>query len=195
MQLLERGQPLASLAEYARQARHGDGRLVLVTGEAGVGKSALVERLESDLNDARWSWGACDGLVTPRPLGPLFDLAAQLGGELLGLCRARAPRSELFDALLRQASEPGTLNVVIVEDVHWADEATVDLLRFLGPPREGRPVRRAPDRAVPQRRRPGLLPARRAGRAGHPRPSRRARGALRGRPPGGQPLGSPGDQR
>ena len=85
-----------------------------------------------DLPDARWSWGACDGLFTPRPLGPLFDLAGQLGGELLDLCRARAAREELFGALLRQVSEPGTLNVVVMEDVHWADEATIDLLRFLG---------------------------------------------------------------
>ncbi len=113
-----------------RQA--SDGRLALVAGEAGVGKSALVEAFERDLRDARWSWGACDGLFTPRPLGPLFDLAAQLGGELLELCRARAGREALFAALLRQVSEPGMLDVVVVEDVHWADEATVDLLRFLG---------------------------------------------------------------
>jgi DNA-binding CsgD family transcriptional regulator/tetratricopeptide (TPR) repeat protein len=132
MTLLERESSLASLAEYAREARRGEGRLVLVAGEAGVGKSALVERLEHEVRDARWSWGACDGLFTPRPLGPLFDLAAQLGGELAELCRAGAAREELFGALLRQVNEPGTLNVVVVEDVHWADEATVDLLRFLG---------------------------------------------------------------
>ena len=82
MQLLEREAALASLAEYAHEARRGDGRLVLVAGEAGVGKSALVEQLQNDLPDARWSWGACDGLFTPRPLGPLFDVAGQLGGEL-----------------------------------------------------------------------------------------------------------------
>jgi DNA-binding CsgD family transcriptional regulator/tetratricopeptide (TPR) repeat protein len=132
MRLLEREPSLASLATCAREARHGEGRLVLVAGEAGVGKSALVEQLQNDLADARWSWGACDGLFTPRPLGPLFDLAAQLGGELEQLCRAGAAREDLFGALLRQVSEPGTLDVVVVEDVHWADEATVDLLRFLG---------------------------------------------------------------
>ena len=132
MELLERGAALASLAGYADEARQGVGRLVLVAGEAGVGKSALVEQLLSDLPDARWSWGACDGLFTPRPLGPLFDLAAQLGGELEELCRAGAVREDLFRALLRQVSEPGALNVLVVEDVHWADEASIDLLRFLG---------------------------------------------------------------
>jgi predicted ATPase len=132
MKLLERGAAFTSLAEYAHEARLGDGRLVLVAGEAGVGKSALVEQLQNDLPDARWSWGACDGLFTPRPLGPLLDLASQVGGELDELCRAGAAREDLFRALLRQVSEPGTLNVVVIEDAHWADEATVDLLRFLG---------------------------------------------------------------
>ena len=132
MQLLEREASLASLADYAREARRGEGRLVLVAGEAGVGKSALVERLHDDLADACWSWGACDGLFTPRPLGPLFDLASTLGGELEDLCRAGAAREDLFRALLRQVSESGTLNIMVVEDVHWADEATVDMLRFLG---------------------------------------------------------------
>ena len=132
MQLLERGASLAALAEYAHEARFGDGRLVLVAGEAGIGKSALVEQLQADLPDARWSWGACDGLFTPRPLGPLLDIAGQADGELDELCRAGAAREDLFRALLRQISEPGTLNAVVIEDVHWADEATVDLLQFLG---------------------------------------------------------------
>ncbi len=132
MLLLERDTQLASLAEYAEEARQGDGRLVLIAGEAGVGKSALVEQLERGLPEATWYWGACDGLFTPRPLGPLFDMASKLGGELLELCRADAPREELFGALLRQVSTPGELHVLVVEDVHWADEATIDLLRFLG---------------------------------------------------------------
>ena len=132
MHLLEREAAQAALAEYEAEARRGDGRLILVAGEAGVGKSALVEQLQQDLPEARWSWGTCDGLFTPRPLVPLFDLAHQLGGDLLDLCQAGAPREELFRALLRQLSEPGVLDVVVLEDIHWADEATIDLLRFLG---------------------------------------------------------------
>ena len=140
MRLLEREESLGSLATYAREARRGDGRLVLVAGEAGVGKSALVERFQSELPGARWSWGACDGLFTPRPLGPLFDLAAQLGGDGRELCALRrCRREELFGALLRQVSGPGPLDVVVVEDVHWADEATVDLLRFPGRRLRGAP--------------------------------------------------------
>jgi predicted ATPase len=130
--LLEREAQLASLAQWAGEARQGDGRLVLIAGEAGVGKSALVEQVQRGLPGATWCWGACDGLFTPRPLGPLFDIAGTLGGELLELCRAGAARDELFSALLRQVSAPGELHVLVVEDVHWADEATIDLLRFLG---------------------------------------------------------------
>jgi DNA-binding NarL/FixJ family response regulator len=130
--LLERGSALASLSEYARQAHAGEGRLVLVSGEAGVGKSTLVEALADTLPDAVWSWGACDGLFTPRPLGPLFDVAEQLGGELLELCRAHATRDELFQALLRQVNRPGQLNIVVLEDLHWADASTIDLVRYLG---------------------------------------------------------------
>ncbi len=132
MPLLERELPLAALADYAREARLGAGRLVLIAGEAGVGKSTLVEQFEQELPDVAWSWGACDGLFIPRPLGPLFDLAGQLGGDLLDLCRADASREALFTTLLDQIDQPGMLNVVVVEDIHWADEATLDLLRFLG---------------------------------------------------------------
>jgi len=129
--LLERESSLAQLNGYAAQAGAGQGRLVLLGGEAGVGKSALLERLRRDLPDARWSWGMCDGLFTPRPLGPLFDLADQFGGALLESCQAGAGREELFRALLGQLSTPEVLDVVVVEDIHWADEATLDLLRYL----------------------------------------------------------------
>jgi predicted ATPase len=132
MELLERASFLQTLAEYAGEARQGDGRLVLVSGESGIGKTALVEMFQQRTKGARWLWGACDGLLTPRPLGPVFDIGAQVGGELAGLCRRGAQRDELFAAFLAELDSPGSLTVAVVEDVHWADEATIDLLSFLG---------------------------------------------------------------
>ena len=132
MRLLERESQIEALTDYAGEAGRGQGRLVLVSGEAGVGKSSLLEQLEGNLGDARWYQGACDGLFTPRPLAPLLDIARQLGGELAELCRACAAREHLFATLLHEMSEPGGLRVFAIEDVHWADAATLDLLRFLG---------------------------------------------------------------
>jgi DNA-binding CsgD family transcriptional regulator/tetratricopeptide (TPR) repeat protein len=135
VRLLERDSPLASLREYAEEARGGAGRLVLVSGEAGVGKTALLECLEEELPQADWAWGGCDGLSTPRPLGPLFDIAARIDGELLAACQAAAPRETLFRTLLRQVDggrATGRPAVLVIEDAHWADEATLDLVRFLG---------------------------------------------------------------
>jgi hypothetical protein len=132
VRLLERDSSLASLREYAEDARRGAGRLVLVAGEAGVGKTALLECLEEQLTAADWAWGGCDGLSTPRPLGPLFDIAARIAGDLLAACQAAAPRETLFQSRLRQVDGTGRPAVLVIEDAHWADEATLDLVRFLG---------------------------------------------------------------
>ncbi|HEY2281279.1 MAG TPA: LuxR C-terminal-related transcriptional regulator [Streptosporangiaceae bacterium] len=137
MELLEREPFLSALAGAAASARQGDGQLVLISGESGIGKTALVEAFhEADGRDRasrdRWLWGACDGLLTPRPLGPLFDLAAQAGGELARLCDQGAPRDRLFAATLAELDGQDALTVVVLEDLHWADEATIDLLSLLG---------------------------------------------------------------
>jgi DNA-binding CsgD family transcriptional regulator/tetratricopeptide (TPR) repeat protein len=132
MELLERSLFLDALAGYAAEARQGSGRLVLVSGESGIGKTALVEAFHARLHGARWLWGACDGLLTPRPLGPLFDIAAQTGGQLSELSGQRAAPDQLFGAFLAELDAPAALTVAVIEDVHWADEATIDLLRFTG---------------------------------------------------------------
>jgi DNA-binding CsgD family transcriptional regulator len=130
--LLERASFLGTLGEYAAEAHGGDGRLVLVSGESGIGKTALLEAFQQRSQGARWLWGACDGLLTPRPLGPLFDIGPQAGGELAELCRQGAPRDRLFAAFLGELSQPAGFTVVAMEDLHWADEATIDLLSFVG---------------------------------------------------------------
>jgi DNA-binding CsgD family transcriptional regulator/tetratricopeptide (TPR) repeat protein len=132
VELLERESMLGALAEYAQTARQGDGRLVLVSGESGIGKTALVEAFQSQLKDARWLWGGCDDLVTPRPLGPLFDIAPQASDEFAALCESGAQRDKLFAAFAHEINSGDELTVVVIEDVHWADEATIDLLSYLG---------------------------------------------------------------
>jgi hypothetical protein len=83
---------------------------------------------------ARFLLGVCDPLFTPRALGPLSDIARQTGGWLAELLAAGGPREAVFAAFLdelAQGSRPQVV-VVVVEDAHWADEATLDLLVFLG---------------------------------------------------------------
>ena len=131
MELLEREHFLRALGEYVMDASAGHGRFVLVAGEAGVGKTALLEALRDQHPGLRWWWSACDGSFTPRPLGPLYEIASTIGGRLLDLCREEADRRELFAAFLEETDGSDTATVVVVEDLHWADDATLDWLRYL----------------------------------------------------------------
>ena len=132
-ELLEREPFLANLGAALAEAARGHGRLVLIGGEAGVGKSSLVRRFcEDHRTSARVLIGACDPLATPRPLGPVFDIASELGSEVRSLLRVEARRAELYQAVFRELGAGGRLTLAAVEDIHWADEATLDLLRFLG---------------------------------------------------------------
>ena len=80
MELVERETALHVLSDLLAEAVEGRGRLALVSGEAGVGKTALVRRyLHDQASNARVLIGACDPVVTPRPLGPLVDIAATVG--------------------------------------------------------------------------------------------------------------------
>jgi AAA ATPase domain len=132
MDLLERSSPLGELGGLLAATAAG-GRVALVAGEAGVGKSSLVRRFgERHAHDARFLVGACDPLLAPRALGPLHDVARQAGGRLAALLAAGSPRERVFAAFLDELDQPARRQVVVVEDAHWADEATLDLLVFLG---------------------------------------------------------------
>ena len=129
--MLERSTQLSALTDSFAQVRDSSrGRLVLVGGEAGVGKTALVRRFCDEKADvARILWGACDALFTPRPLGPLFDIASATGGELEELVGSGARPHEVVAALLHEL-QGGKPTIVVLEDLHWADEATLDVLRL-----------------------------------------------------------------
>jgi DNA-binding CsgD family transcriptional regulator/tetratricopeptide (TPR) repeat protein len=129
--LLERESFLGALGEAQRQVEGGSGRLVFVTGEAGVGKTALVRGFCSGAaGDLRVLEGACDALFTPRPLAPFADVAAETGGALADLMEGDARPYEVLAALTDELHRRPT--VLVLEDLHWADEATLDVLRLLG---------------------------------------------------------------
>src|SRR5262245_5772134 len=133
MELLERGGALATLAEAREAAGRGEGRVVLVTGEPGIGKTTLVNRFLMDLDPgARILLGTCDDLSIPRPLGPSRDL---VGGVSEPLARALATGAAAYDVqtlLVAELELPPHPTVLVLEDVHWADDATFDSITVLG---------------------------------------------------------------
>jgi hypothetical protein len=128
VRLLAREHPLEVLRDRARLAVDGHGSLVLVTGEAGIGKTVLL-RAFAEQGYAPTSWGMCDPLSTPRPLGPLRDIAEELGPAVVAVMRGSAAQHEVFAAVLDALR--ARARVLVVEDLHWGDEATLDLVRFL----------------------------------------------------------------
>jgi DNA-binding CsgD family transcriptional regulator len=128
--LLERRGMLGQLDDMLGQASGGRGRLVLVRGEAGIGKTALVESFVSGHGGRVW-WGACDPVTPPRPLAPITDIAVQAGGELLEAL-ADPGRHRIIAAFLALLRRDGGPWVAVVEDAQWADEATLELLGILG---------------------------------------------------------------
>ena len=128
--LVERAQLIETLTGLQDDALAGSGRLALVQGEAGVGKSALVREWSGAASRrGRLLWGACDPLTSPRPLGPLVDVAPYLDPAVGDLLRS-GDLGGLFETALAALENSGP-SVLVIEDLHWADEATLDLLRFL----------------------------------------------------------------
>ncbi len=123
--LLERDADLARLAGALDDAAGGHGRIAFVAGDAGIGKSAIVAEFLAMAGVAATAIGRCDPLATPRALGPFLDVAAALGLD------APADRDGLLGALV-DALGGGRPTVIVVEDAHWADDATLELLAMLG---------------------------------------------------------------
>jgi DNA-binding CsgD family transcriptional regulator/tetratricopeptide (TPR) repeat protein len=126
VQVLERGDQLERLDAALVSATSGRGRAVFVGGEAGIGKTALVEHFAEGVDaGVRVAFGRCDALATPRALGPFVDVAPSLGVE------PSADRDSLLGDLVAGIRTCGPV-LLVVEDAHWADDATIDLVAMLG---------------------------------------------------------------
>lgn len=133
--LLERDAPMALLTDALKAVRrHGDGHCVLVSGEAGIGKTALLRAFmeAAGAADCRLFAAGCEALHTPRPLGPLVDLARHLPPSVTQALHQGPAWSGLFPCLLDAFRHSGTATVLVIEDLHWADDATLDFVRYAG---------------------------------------------------------------
>jgi DNA-binding CsgD family transcriptional regulator len=128
--LLEREQPRSRLEAALLAARSGIGRIVSLEGEAGIGKtSTALDFVEAHRADAQVYIGGCEHLSTPEPLGPLRDIERDSRGRF-----SVSSTSQLatFSSLLRLLTSHQHPGLLLVEDLHWADDPTLDLFRYLG---------------------------------------------------------------
>jgi DNA-binding CsgD family transcriptional regulator/tetratricopeptide (TPR) repeat protein len=133
VELLEREGALASLAEAHASAAEGHGRAVLVTGEPGIGKTSLVTQFVGGLDaGSRVLYGTCDDLSIPRPLGPLRDLVGGVSPALEQALATGAAPHDVQTLLIAELELPPRPTVLVLEDVHWADDATFDSITVLG---------------------------------------------------------------
>lgn len=131
MGLLEREEGLSRLSGVYARARAGRGCVAIVSGEAGIGKTALVTAFAASCEPpAEILWGRCDSLSTPRAHGPAYDIASRRGGRLLECLDQGLGRTTLFGAFLAEMRRAPA--IFVFEDLHWADEATLDLVKYVG---------------------------------------------------------------
>jgi len=129
--ILEREAELGQLRRLLEDLASSGGRVVLVRGEAGIGKSALIaEFIAEAAGRAHVLLGACDDLLTPQPLGPIWDIARDESSVAAPLLAG--DRRAVMEALLELLSRTLRPTVCVLEDTQWADEATLDTIKFLG---------------------------------------------------------------
>jgi DNA-binding CsgD family transcriptional regulator len=131
MELIERDNFLATLNNGFKRASSGEGHCFFIIGEAGIGKTSLVKTFLKEIEDDCIEYiGACDSLFTPRPLAPLYDLALQINEDWVDKIHSISSRAELFTKFVQVLIHKQRPVVVVFEDIHWADEATRDFIKF-----------------------------------------------------------------
>ncbi len=131
MELIERDEYLEVLQSRFDNLNSGEGHCILISGEAGIGKTSLVKSFSkrkkaySDIYA-----GSCDALFAPRPLAPVYDVLLQLGSEFPQMNTIAEDRTAFFTHIFQLLKQKGRPSLLIFEDIHWADEATLDFIKF-----------------------------------------------------------------
>ena len=132
MELIERDGFLAMLQTHFRNIEEGEGRCVLISGEAGIGKTSLINAFCAELKkEYKIYKGTCDALYTPRPLAPLYDIALQMRNDFMQEAGGIEDRTGLFTRFFHELNTQAKPGIIVFEDIHWADEATLDFIKFL----------------------------------------------------------------
>ena len=131
MELIEREGLLAFLQTQFTNVAEGEGHCIFINGEAGIGKTALVKAFCKQQDNCKIYQGACDALFTPRPLAPLYDIAWQIRSDFWQESGGIAERAALFSRFFHELSDQKETCLIVFEDIHWADEATLDFIKFL----------------------------------------------------------------
>ena len=133
MELLERAAFLNTLrSQFQNLSSREEGHCIFINGEAGIGKTSLLKAFCRDLKTYCHIYqGTCDALFTPRPMAPLYDILIHLGNDLPENNVDLTNRTGLFTKLFHELSNKEAPCIVIFEDIHWADEATLDFIKFM----------------------------------------------------------------
>lgn len=132
MELIERDGFLTALQKEFQRVVAGEGHCVFVSGEAGIGKTSLIKTFCKEVkNRCNIYQGTCDALFTPRPLAPLYDILWQLRKGSPENNDDPSDRTAFFTRFLRELSDQKEVSLIVFEDIHWADEATLDFIKFL----------------------------------------------------------------
>jgi DNA-binding CsgD family transcriptional regulator/tetratricopeptide (TPR) repeat protein len=141
MEILERDAQLQHLAMLLNRAAGGDGVCALIHGEAGIGKTTLVRQFAITVDaKVKILIAGCEALFTPRPLGPLVDMADQLPPSMASALHAGRTYNGLFPSFLAFLRETSDTTLLVIEDMHWADAGTLDFIRYVGRRLTGVPV-------------------------------------------------------
>jgi DNA-binding CsgD family transcriptional regulator len=128
MELFERENFLTLLHTAFTKVSSGEGHCCFIEGEAGIGKTALVRNFLKQVEEHSTQYvGACDSLFSPRPLAPIYDLAVQMNKDWMGV----PSKTELFSEVIQCLTQQNQPVILVFEDIHWADKATLDFIKFL----------------------------------------------------------------
>jgi predicted ATPase len=133
MELIERELQLKKLAGAWSLFRTGKGCIALVSGESGIGKTSLIKRFVAGQGQsAGVLWGVCDDMFSSRPLGPFLDIALQVESALLQLIPSGADRLTISSQFFIYLQKNPTPAIIVLEDLHWVEVATLDMIKFSG---------------------------------------------------------------